>query len=572
MAQQNVLKKTEDRIWLVKSSDIILGPFTIAELAQEVRTKQVRLLDEAKTPTTRWIFLRDVAEIQATISKMAQQEDTFEKTQTAASSNTTRTINLNDEMTPVPIAPVVSEIPKVSNNSKPQIEVPPSPPPDMSVKSYSLNPPSRPIPWGKWGLFAAGFLVVAAGLFIFAQKKTWESDQKRIWSEFQQYYVAHLYDDAYKRLKDYQREFPDQPTALTRAGFLYLNPGQELVNARRMFERSSALNPSDKELMVQNLNGMGLVYLYEGQYKEAKFQFDRALTLEPSNILTRLNLISLAMAQGNWNDASVLAEQISKAEPKKAAVIQATVSLLSAQHSEKGRSHLVSLVRLIDNSSYLRPVMRFLALKLASVHSDPSNFEIQVKSFFEDIPSFHARFTETPVIDQRWRDWNFLYQFCSDLKAPANFEAEVLSVQIICTSQIQKWNEAEKMLIEGFKRFPNHPKLFVAQLHMLTAMEKWSEVRTLMRTASLTSDYSINWMFAKSCLMERNSNCADLYLKPLTYKSPVPTPVYDLQAYRDCGEKVSEKCRFDVNQGLAQDPTDYTLLKFKFQIEAGYEE
>jgi tetratricopeptide (TPR) repeat protein len=577
MAQQGVLKQNEDRIWLVKASDVIIGPFTLAELAQQVLTKQIRLLDEARTPSSRWIFVRDIAEIQATISKLAQQEDTFEKTHTAASMNVTRTINLSDDVTPIPthipLPPKSSESPKPSPTSKPSIEVPPQPSAlDTAVKSYSLNPPNQPIPWGKWGLFAAGFLVAAAGIFLFAQKKSWEVDQKRNWSEFQQYYVAQLYNDAYKKLKEYRREFPDQPTGLTRAGFLYLNPGQELVKARRMFERSSQLLSSDKELMVQNLNGMGLIYLYEGQYKDAKYQFDRALTLEPSNILTRFNLISLAMSQGNWNDAFTLAEQVQAAEPKKAAVIQASVSLLSNQHHDKGRSILINLSRHFDNSSYLRPIMRLLMLRLASLHSDPTNFEAQLKNFFEDIPSFHTVFTETPIIDQRWRDWNFLYQFCSDLKGPPRFDADVLAVQVICTSQIQKWNEAEKMLGEGFKRFPNHPRLFMAQLHLLTSMERWPEVRTLMRTASLTSDYSINWMFAKACLMERNNSCADLYLKPLTYKTPVPTPVYDLQAYRDCGETVSDKCRFSVTQGLAQDPANYSLLKLKFQIEAGYEE
>ena len=78
MAKQEILKKAEDRVWLVKSSDTIIGPFTTAELAQNVRTKNVGLLDEARTPNNRWLFVRDIPEIQSTISKLAQQEDTFE--------------------------------------------------------------------------------------------------------------------------------------------------------------------------------------------------------------------------------------------------------------------------------------------------------------------------------------------------------------------------------------------------------------------------------------------------------------------------------------------------------------
>ena len=575
MAKQDILKNPEDRVWLVKSSDSILGPFTTAELAQNVRTKTIGLLDEARTPNNRWLFVRDIPDIQSTISKLAQQEDTFEKTHTAANTNVTVTRNINDDATPVPLHVSIVKAPNANAQTSPKPQPTPQPVAananiDTSpIKSYSLNPPSEPIPWGKWGMIAFAFLSFRVALFSFVQRKSWESDQKKIWAEFQQLYVAQLYDDAYKKLKEFQRDFPEQPTALTRSGFLYLNPGRELVNARRMFEKSSQLDPNNKDLMIQNLNGLGLVALYEGQMVQSKSFFDRALTLEPGNILTRLNLISLNMSQGLWDEAYSLAQQIVAAEPKKAYLIQSTLSVLSSSHHDRGRPLIAALAKSIDGSSYLRPIMRLMLMKLASMHSDALALEIQIKLFFEDLPSLHVSFTETPVIDQRWRDWNFLYQFCSDIKGPANLEGDLLAVQIVCVSEIQKWSEAEKMVNEGLKRFPANPHIFLSQLHMLTLMERWPDVRSLMRTANLTSDTATNWMFAKSCIEEKNKNCAELYLNPLMQKSPVPTPVYVLQARHKCGEKVSDSCRFAITQGLAQDPSNYDLLKIRFQIEAG---
>lgn len=577
MSKQEILKKAEDRVWLVKSSDTIIGPFTTAELAQNVRTKNVGLLDEARTPNNRWLFVRDIPEIQSTISKLAQQEDTFEKTHTAANANVTVTRNISDDTTPIPVQVSIVKPPqaaaaanKNNNHTAPPTPTAASAAIDLNpVKSYSLNPPSEPIPWAKWGMLAFAGLSFLVAMFSFIQRKSWESDQKKIWSEFQQLYVAQLYEDAYKKLKEFQRDFPDQPTALTRSGFLYLNPGRELVNARRMFERSSQLDPNNKDLMIQNLNGLGLVALYEGQMVQSKAFFDRAITLEPGNILTRLNLISLNMSQGLWDEAYNLAQQIASAEPKKAYLIQSTLSLLSSAHHDRGRSLIASLTKAIDNSSYLRPIMRLMLMKLASIHGDPLALEVQIKLFFEDLPSLHVSFTETPLIDQRWRDWNFLYQFCSDIKGPANLEGDLLAVQIVCVSEIQKWSEAEKLVNEGQKRFPANQHIFLAQLHMLTLMERWPDVRSLMRTANLTSDTTTNWMFAKSCIEEKNKNCTDLYLNPLMQKNPVPTPVYVLQATHKCSEKVSDSCRFAITQGLSQDPATYDLLKIRFQIEAG---
>ena len=576
MAKQDILKKTEDRIWLVKSADTILGPYTVAELAQGVRDKEIGLLDEARTPNNRWLFVRDIPEIQSTISKLAQTEDTFEKTHTAASGSITVTRNISDEATPVPLqVPIAKQniVPPKVTSSDSAYTKPVTPAAETSpVKSYSVNPPSEPIPWTKWGLFAFVALSFVVALFSFIQRKTWESDQRKTWSEFQQYYVAQLYDQAYKKLKEFQREFPDQPTALTRAGFLYLNPGRELVNARRMFEKSSHLDPNNKELMIQNLNGLGLVSLYEGQLVQAKSYFDRAITLEPGNILTRLNLISLNMSQGLWDEAYALAQQIYTSEPKKSLLIESTLALLSPQHADRGKPTLAALAKTVDNSSYLRPIMRLMMMKLASLYSDALALDIQIKNFFDDLPSLHLEFSETPLIDQRWRDWNFLYQFCNDIKAPASLEGDILAVQIVCISQIQKWSEAEKIANEGLKRFPGNQRIFLAQLHMLTLMERWPEVRALMKTASLTTDTATNWMFAKACIKENNKSCAALYLNPLMQKSIVPTAVYVLQAESVCTEKVSDSCRFAITQGLAQDPFTATLLKFKYQIEAGYDD
>ena len=282
-----------------------------------------------------------------------------------------------------------------------------------------------------------------------------------------------------------------------------------------------------------------------------------------------MNLISLNMNQGQWEEANTLAQQIVIAEQKKSILIQSALAILSSTYADKTKSLISSLSKSLDSSSYLRPIIRLMLIKLASLQADTLNLEMHIKRFFEDLPSLHVTFTETPLVDQRWRDWNFIYQFCNDIKGPASLEADLLAIQIVCVSEIQKWNEAEKMVNEGIKRFPNHQKILLAQLHMLTLMERWPDVRTIMRTASLTSDTATNWMFAKACMEENNKSCMDLYLNPLMQKSSIPTAVYDLQAKRLCTENTNDSCRFALTQGLSQDPLAYDLLKIKFKIETG---
>jgi tetratricopeptide (TPR) repeat protein len=565
MNKTDLTKKNEDRTWLVKASNSILGPFTLSELIQNIRVKTVNLLDEARTPGMRWLFVRDISEIRPIIAKLTEEE-TIEKTQSVATinlSNMTVTGSMNDETTPIPL-----QIP-IKQAALQTLKVSPPPIESVKVKSYGLNPPSEPIPWLRWLMMAVASLSFLVALGSFIQRKNWESDQKRTWSEFQQFYVAQLYDDAYKKLKEFQRDFPEQPIALTRAGFLFLNPGRELVNARRMFERSSQLDPSNKELMVQNLNGLGLVALYEGQLVQSKYNLDRALTLEPANVLTRINLISLSMSLSQWDDAFNLAQQIRSTDPKKAALIQSAVTILSTNQSDKIKSLIESLEKSIDSSSYLIPAIRLMLLKLTSLNRDFAGFETQMKLFFKELPNLHVNYSETPMIDQRWRDWNFLYQFCNDIKGPPEMTADILAIQIICVSEIQKWNEADKMISEGLKRFPNNHRIFLAQLDMLAHMSRWQDVKTLINAKSLTPDSTLSWLAAKSCVEEKNNACTEIYLKPLLKNTPISTSVYELQAQYYCAEKIDERCRYTVTQGLTQDPFAYGLLKLKFQIEAG---
>ncbi len=566
MTNQNILNQNEDRLWLVKSANAILGPFTIPELAQNVRNKTIGLLDEARTPYARWIFIRDIPEIQSTISKLAQQEDTFEKTHTAAATSVTVTRNTSDENTPIPL-----QIPIIKSTSASTSKNPSNPQLDQksSVKSYSIKPSSTPIQWGKWSMVTLAVATFIVAFFSFIQKRTWEAEQKKIWLEFQQLYVAQLYEDAYKKLKQFEKKIPDQATALTRAGFLYLNPGRELVLARRMFEKSTQLEPNNRDLMIQNLNGLGLVDLYEGQATQAKANFDHALTLEPGNILTRFNLISLYINQSQWSDAYALAEQVAVSEPKKAAIVQAALSVLSSAHTDHGREVVSVLSKSIDSSAYLRPIIRLMMIKLVSLDKEAPNLGLLIKEFFDDLPSFQVIFVENPLIDQRWRDWNFLYQFCSDIKGPTALEAEILAVKVVCVSEIKKWNEAERIVAEGLKRFPNNISILLAQLHMLTLMERWPDVRAIMKTTPLTSNKALNWMFAKACFEENNKSCADLYIKPLMQNNQISTAIYQLQAQILCSTEKTDSCRFAVTQGLNQDPATYELLKIRFNIESG---
>lgn len=48
-----------EKKWLVKSANRVWGPFSLNEVIQRVREKQVSIIDEVRTPEQRWTYIRD---------------------------------------------------------------------------------------------------------------------------------------------------------------------------------------------------------------------------------------------------------------------------------------------------------------------------------------------------------------------------------------------------------------------------------------------------------------------------------------------------------------------------------
>jgi tetratricopeptide (TPR) repeat protein len=560
---------TNARIWIVKASESLMGPYTIAELAMAVRSKQIGLLDEVKNNKSRWAFVRDLPELQSAVLELVNEADTIEKTHTAAHTQVSITRRVDDDLTPTPARPVTyhsttapnpSVQEKLSSSSTSSKKNEP-------IRSYGTAIEKEPIPITRWilGTFVGISFLIA--IFAFVQRQTWNGKQKKIWTQVQQLYAAKLYDRAYQVFKEYQHEVPLQPLAMMRLGFLHLNQGRELIKAKRLFESATQLDPKNKDLMIQSLNGLTLVSLFDSQPQDAKIFLERAQLLEPGNISTKINRIAYFMSQSSWDEALNVVQQLMAFEPRKAHLIHAILVELSGGRKNEIPGIINALESSADQSLYLKPEMKLMSLRLALTSGDNQAITSAAEKFFTELPSFSMNFSEDPSIDQRWRDWNFLYQFCTDFGNPFETSAEGVAVRVVCLSKVQRWAEAEKLLNESFVRFPSHEKLLFAQLHLLTAMGRWPEVRALNRVPQLQQKETPDWYFAKTCFEEKQDNCVESTLNPLLQRSIVKTYVYELKASQQCAKKPLESCRFILSQGLSQDPLSIHLLSIRYDLE-----
>lgn len=116
----------EKQVWLVKSLGHILGPYSIQELEQALRSQKVTLIDEVKQPKSRWRFIRETPELLPIVEEIRNNilqkkettntEEIHELTKTDVEITHIGSPKDREDLTPTP------EIPRPSAQSKSPLE------------------------------------------------------------------------------------------------------------------------------------------------------------------------------------------------------------------------------------------------------------------------------------------------------------------------------------------------------------------------------------------------------------------------------------------------------------------
>jgi len=116
----------KERIYLVKSSNQILGPYSKQELIQELQSRHISIIDELRTTKNRWGFIREHSEFLELVKKLRFELDQVSE-DTMTSTLTSHTITHTD------IVPVPARAPVITGGETHQRE---------TFKSYGVQAPT----------------------------------------------------------------------------------------------------------------------------------------------------------------------------------------------------------------------------------------------------------------------------------------------------------------------------------------------------------------------------------------------------------------------------------------------
>ena len=104
-----------EKKWLIKTDQKITGPFSYEQIEEQLRKKQISVIDEIRDMEKRWSFVREVPELKALVESIRSEMDSnSELTQTVQTRTHQDTISITKKEITIPAEN--RPTPKIENN------------------------------------------------------------------------------------------------------------------------------------------------------------------------------------------------------------------------------------------------------------------------------------------------------------------------------------------------------------------------------------------------------------------------------------------------------------------------
>lgn len=582
-----------EKNWLVKSSTRILGPYSLEELTEQLKTKQISIIDEVRQPHTRWAYIRENHTFMELVRAIRDERDPHSEdtmTHSIAQNTMTKTdaIVVHDDLTPTPYPfntditpPPERPAPPGMKDVTPSVEkIIPRTPAGMPGKVYGssqdagmqerLKNQSNSMRWALIGIA----VLIAVGVIFLASRK----DQKRggsydeLISQAVRYKNLGLYE---KSLQSYQRaskiKEPDADTAIQMAPVLITEDRQTILG-RRILEGTLGKEGRGRDQIVEALLGIAVSYMMDGDLKQAEDTLQKAIGHEPFNMSALMNLAIIQLKKGNYQQAMRDFEAIFKRNPQSALALFGR-SIATTEYARKAQdlNPLPLLARdirtMVQRTGFLRQELMMFLIYAQSMMGDVDGVNQGVVQFLNQ-PSNQARDYVRPLtIEWRFTQWDYIEKFCSDLFQKYASNPEVKAVRAVCLMEVNRDSDAAKLLQEAMAEAPRDPYVLATQAEYLLKIGRSPEARSLLKMPEVSNLMLKHLLMGKTCIEAQDPPCA-LTAFGVAYQKD---PQSGIAAYGLAWAKLKNKERtaaYDyVRMGLQGEPNYIPLLEMRDQLE-----
>jgi hypothetical protein len=498
---------------MVKSAGMVLGPFTLSELTEAVRSRHVSILDEVRTPSARWNLLREFPELAELVKIARSVEPSKELTDVAIDLDETK-----PDWPTIPGAHGTLVPPKKSQNqtaSQTQVQnsKPPKPVTPDRMAPGTLKK-SSPSPKNPWLAFASGTVLALVALYLVFTYGISSSNSLQPSADY--FALAKkakdkgLYDNAlqyFNRGKEQKRN-----TVAAQIEFiplLLLFPNEANV-AETLIHQAET-----QKGMVRTPLWTALLRMRQGQFTEAQNLLKDFVQNNPDDFQGRLNQLTnsyfLNAKEISASDQSFFEKHRNQSEL--AFIVPALISLrnLNAESGEVAKKTSEAAVQALTSQLEFVQLYRFetqLLIALLEKNVDGVRFKTTIDSLIQENPLESKDRLQDLEIDnqlletQRWMD------ICTDVFQGAQDEIKKVLIKAQCQVYGGQWEVALQTL-------STHPES--EEFKPLMALVQWKthHLREALALAGMKRDKISTYVRGRACLEMKEVSCVQEAIKVL---------------------------------------------------------
>ncbi len=523
-----------DAVWLVKTGERILGPYSREEIVEKLHSKELVVIDEVTLPGRRWKYLREEAEFSAVIEEIrrgshGRGEDT--EVATSVTIETTAADTISDTITmqePTNTSPEVPDwVEGASQNiQEAQVVSEKSSIPRQNAASYAVRQygvsSDRTVQQNlrsssKVGWAAAGAIIVICGLFVYrflsAPKEVpKEDDFTHYIREANHAYRLGEYQQALRPLRLAHELRSTEPEVSVKLAASILRVENQTGLVKSMMRDLLAF-AHDGVYKKQAHNLIGLALLTDNDVDEAKTAFENALAIDAEFAPALYNLGCVLFLQKQFDKAAVYFQKsiVREGSPAMGYLMLLRTNLQAGLATKKASyfdSAEITMKQIWDRFADFRQEASVIGAYLATLRNDNQEVAINVRRALLADPFLTNEHIHDANYGIELLGWNHLLQMCEEtakFDGKAHYNKALLA---ICLDKVGKGAEAKKILKEVFDSIPTDSLVQSMKAYLAWTSGQEDEAYGILKGTTGGNYEVANILLGRYCLKIQDYACA----------------------------------------------------------------
>ncbi|OYZ23971.1 MAG: hypothetical protein B7Y39_02830 [Bdellovibrio sp. 28-41-41] len=579
----------KEKMWLIRSSSRLIGPYSLEEIVELLTYNQVSFVDEIRRPKSRWNFIRDYPYLTETV-KNNRDKLNLNNTKTSPLSiitgSFTRTENVDSFQ--------AKEAAKIDFDDIKDIEPLKEVPFSFNPKSKSADSKQSAAVAKSYGLLndqkvkeeleaqqaklkrnviigTAIAVVLFGGFKIYQRIQNSERIRQKV-EKVAQLYNLKLYQKSFQVYKEIAgADIPKEIIELIAPARITI--GKEISDFRN--QTTGTIDSTNPKKRSELYNLLGLSFQIEGDNLKAQESFKKALIQDPINELANINW---GIQNYKMNSKMVLSP-ISKATLSD--YYKSYANVRYENYENIGYFSFVRGLYLIDfrdlfkddinlvkkdlfesrsNSAFLRSEIALVNIGLSS--QDGTSNDSAYVDFVELIPRQSQNFAKNPALDWTLTEWTALDDLCERIYAKSQQLMPKL-FRAFCSLESGQFEAVDKLLDEAhlLSVGSNHYELM--QLHVAYAKGQKMLLESFLKKSDLSNFAATHYYRGQNCLANKKMDCAKESFTTLGEKFPEWSYLAALGLFQVDRAQYSR----GIFDALKKEPLQTQLIEARAQLE-----